>query len=149
METAILYKSQVCMRITSKKAKTESPPLLICPNIFRYTRNCAIVSFKRYFSRQESLFFHGDSSNFSVYLFYARTKDDLASKGFYNLYDNHIGYYWSRLISRIKRSVKNCGQDFLKWFGSVCRENNMVSESCRLHPFIETGKIWMSKFSRL
>jgi hypothetical protein len=101
------------------------------------------------FGGKGHLFFYGDEQNFIIYPFFKRGVSDLKGcEGFGHLYDIVSPYGYGGPLEQL--GEESAGPDlwagFYRNFDDYCRQNNIVSEFCRLHPLYE-NHVQASQFS--
>ena len=98
----------------------------------------------RHFGGQGFLFRYGDDRNFIIYPFFKRDIRDLpfADSSVSGLYDIVSPYGYGGPLAQVEN--RSCYDElwggFFRSFDRFCRENNIVSEFCRLHPLYENHR---------
>lgn len=99
---------------------------------------------KTHFGGEGLLFIYGDDDNFIVYPFFKRHVPTPAqhSSGIVGLYDIASPYGYGGPVAHIKDMgiTDKLWKAFFAEFDQFCKERRIVSEFCRLHPFLENNK---------
>ena len=106
---------------------------------------------RAHFGGEGMLFYFGDGDNYVLYPFLKRSIRELpfADESTKDLYDIVSPYGYGGPLARIRDKSICMGlwTGFFDKFGDYCKQNNIVSEFCRLHPVFENHKP-VAAFSR-
>ncbi|GAF84378.1 unnamed protein product, partial [marine sediment metagenome] len=97
-----------------------------------------------HFGGQGMLFVYGDSRNFIIYPFFKRSISHLPflDNSVKDLYDIISPYGYCGPLAQIEDETisEELWRGFFDKFDDFCKEGNIVSEFCRLHPILENHK---------